>query len=96
MSNSIQTPLRVRPSGDDSNFFSTSGRGKDFKSSVATAFNLEGIGWPALGFIVGILWILAMFHVCELQQRLPENLHMPKNIDAASDGVVKREQTRSA
>ena len=37
-----------------------------------------------------------MFHVCELQQRLPENLHMAKNIDAASDGVVKREQTRSA
>ena len=37
-----------------------------------------------------------MFHVCELQQRLPEKLHMPKDIDAASDGVVKREQTRSA
>ena len=36
-----------------------------------------------------------MFHVCELQQRLPENLLMANNIDAASDGVVKREQTRS-
>ena len=36
-----------------------------------------------------------MFHACELQQRLPGNLHMPKNIDVASDGVVKREQTRS-
>ena len=72
-----------------SNFFSISRRGKDFKSSIATGFLLGSTDWP-VGPVVGILSILAMLHVCELQQRLPENLQMPRNIDAASGGVVKR------
>jgi hypothetical protein len=45
----------------------------------------------ALGFIVGILWILAMFYVCELQH-VSSQICVPKNIDAASNGVFKRDQ----
>ena len=33
---------------------------------------------------------------CELRQRLPENLRVPNNTGAASDGVVKRRDLKDA
>ena len=57
------SPL-VRPSGDAPNFFSTSGRGRDFKSSIALGddpgFDMGASGWSALGFVTGILSVFAM------------------------------------
>jgi hypothetical protein len=48
----------VRPFGDEPNFFSTSARGSDFKSSFAVGFDLGfdsgALGWAVLGFMASV------------------------------------------
>src|ERR1700691_1379954 len=65
----------VRPSGDDSNFFSTSAKGSDFKSASALGFD-PGLDWRALG------WSELSFIVVTSRHRLTAAYQM--------HGLIKR------
>ena len=55
----LSEAVRRRPQ-----FFLHLRQGQGFQIVLRIGLRFGGIGWPALGFIVGILSILAMLHVC--------------------------------